>query len=796
MVFIDKLTPSDYQDKNEYNNHVLTERYNTARSLRESYSNIYQEITFLRNCLQDFKGEQDNQPEFKTAESDRIRFNNLIEDKYLAIKSIQENTIYPSDYGHTVRPFIENNAAEQIRLSCQYIISGFRHMKQYYLGRTSCMTIDEEMRNGEEIYDFDSTKKLISNNAISIGIGDITISNQAVVTTSGNHNFKRGDKIFIGGISEDSMININNQRFQVGEIVTDTKFYIEDNNGDKVNSSNYKPFDPACGGYILPDPTSEFTGFNMIKSISKDRSKALISTTKNHNLKDGDFVKIRGVADQHNELIQSTSVEVINQVKITKDEVSTFEIDTSDEYALQDSFKVGDNIWLSDSNTNLDRTFLNNVGKIEFISTPNSIIFEQPILHTAAINNYVFYSNLDSKDSVAQISRDTKCKSNQFYVNYASLIPKNSYIVAKSGTSNNPKIIGVVKYSYLYCTKTFFHSNLKPGETNYVTTTKDISSRLIEGSVLYSSDDEYSWAARVVSVNGDTRRKGNLKVENLSNTNLFDLPIYLAKVKLIKPSMDDLNQRDQIFVLESPNCPMRIKNSINSQQTYITVTDNPRLIKNGYHVFSVNPKSDYYDGIIFYHGKKSNHSSFYKLKVLGNQDITIPDCTTLYKGDNLGTVLNDNIYQVVYNDNKSFYILDDNKKYVSTEFLSSAYNFNEKTGNGILENILKFKYKKFYLNKLDAADEKLTYGNSYKTISYDDTYVKDLQTKEGHIYLLPTINKKVCLDGRQTASILGRNIVNCENILSILANNINTCDRALNRIVDIARMLKINLEIE
>ena len=53
----------------------------------------------------------------------------------------------------------------------------------------------------------------------------------------------------------------------------------------------------------------------------------------------------------------------------------------------------------------------------------------------------------------------------------------------------------------------------------------------------------------------------------------------------------------------------------------------------------------------------------------------------------LGTVLNDKIYQIVYNDNKSFYLLDSEKKYVSTEFLSSAYNQTDDIGNGIIENI-------------------------------------------------------------------------------------------------------------
>ena len=77
MVFIDRFTPLDYQNKSEYNQHVLTERYNAAKSLRESYSNMYQ-MTLLRDSLQDYRAKQDNQPELQMSEEDRIRYNNMI----------------------------------------------------------------------------------------------------------------------------------------------------------------------------------------------------------------------------------------------------------------------------------------------------------------------------------------------------------------------------------------------------------------------------------------------------------------------------------------------------------------------------------------------------------------------------------------------------------------------------------------------------------------------------------------------------------------------------------------------
>ena len=42
-------------------------------------------VTLLRNSLQDFQGEQDNHPELTAVGTERIRFNNMIEDRDLTI---------------------------------------------------------------------------------------------------------------------------------------------------------------------------------------------------------------------------------------------------------------------------------------------------------------------------------------------------------------------------------------------------------------------------------------------------------------------------------------------------------------------------------------------------------------------------------------------------------------------------------------------------------------------------------------------------------------------------------------
>ena len=141
MPFNTKFTPSQYQDRDQYNEHVLNERYATVKALRESYSHLYQEFTTLRNNMQDFKGEQANQPELATSEADVNRYNNELENRYMAMKSIQLNTTYPNEYGHMVKPFSENVATEQIRLNCHYMISGSHMFKNYHLAKTSCINL-------------------------------------------------------------------------------------------------------------------------------------------------------------------------------------------------------------------------------------------------------------------------------------------------------------------------------------------------------------------------------------------------------------------------------------------------------------------------------------------------------------------------------------------------------------------------------------------------------------------------------------------------------------------------------
>jgi hypothetical protein len=141
----------------------------------------------------------------------------------------------------------------------------------------------------------------------------------------------------------------------------------------------------------------------------------------------------------------------------------------------------------------------------------------------------------------------------------------------------------------------------------------------------------------------------------------------------------------------------------------------------------------------------------------------------------------------------------------STVFTMSLKTFNIKDNNadatyavatdaGNCDNALTiyFPFKKFYLNKLDATNSAAVYGNGSQTFKYSDNYVTDQTVLEGHIYLLKGTSDDE-LDGRQTASVLGRNVQNLENMIEIVANNANATEQALNRIVEIAELLGVEI---
>lgn len=302
MPFNTKFTPSQYQDRDQYNEHVLNERYATVKALRESYSHIYQELSNLRNNLQDYKAEQDNQPELATSEADRIRYNNEVENRYLALKSIQLNTSYPDEYGHTIRPFSENKAAEQLRLHCHYMISGSHHFKQYHLAKTSCIELNQDAV-GEKVKEYNSNAANMKtgnlhvtdfaitptarafNETTSLGVADALLQ-AGTFTTSADHGLVLGDQLFCYVCQDDtggSLADVGtfkNKAFYVNSIPTTKKFTLSETLG---------------GATVAPSETIT-AGKKQIFSFFRrgDNEKVVLTMVAAHGLSAGDSVHLSG----------------------------------------------------------------------------------------------------------------------------------------------------------------------------------------------------------------------------------------------------------------------------------------------------------------------------------------------------------------------------------------------------------------------------------------------------------------------------------------------------------------------
>lgn len=337
MPFNTKFTPSQYQDRDQYNEHVLNERYATVKALRESYSHIYQELSNLRNNLQDYKAEQDNQPELATSAADRIRYNNEVENRYLALKSIQLNTSYPDEYGHTVRPFSENRASEQIRLHCHYMISGSHHFKQYHLAKTSCLELNQD-NVGEAIKDYDTTVATDYMKAGTTPFTDVTfaapdtsrasaasaannIDVNGVFTTAAAHGLVVGDKVFFSQVTEGGttagteITNYEHKDFFVLTVPSTTTFTVSATNGGAVVNGALSTVGGSAGHNFF-----EFRKYNEDQTVT--------FTMNSHSFATGDTTTLAGFTSTNGfDLLngQSGTVTVTNSTVFTMS-LKTFSI--------------------------------------------------------------------------------------------------------------------------------------------------------------------------------------------------------------------------------------------------------------------------------------------------------------------------------------------------------------------------------------------------------------------------------------------------------------------------------------
>ena len=127
-----KFVPDDCKSILEQNKENFQEKYDSLLSLRDSYSNILSELTDLRDNLSDFAGEQSNLNFKKLNDSDRIRYNALIKDRYLSLKTIHDTTILDKQYGGVSYPFKDSiNASTAINIDFNWISKGNKVQSNY-----------------------------------------------------------------------------------------------------------------------------------------------------------------------------------------------------------------------------------------------------------------------------------------------------------------------------------------------------------------------------------------------------------------------------------------------------------------------------------------------------------------------------------------------------------------------------------------------------------------------------------------------------------------------------------------
>ena len=427
MPFNTKFTPSQYQDRDQYNENVLNERYVTVKALRESYSHIYQELANLRNNLQDYKSEQDNQPELSTAESDRIRYNNEIENRYLALKSIQLNTSYPNEYGHTIRPFSENKAAEQLRLHCHYMISGSHHFKQYHLAKTSCLELNQDT-SGETIKEYNS-------NVVNMKSGNLHVNDLQLGTVAGTIDAEVYNRTgaFLNAITPAGVFTTVNAH---GLTLGDQLFCYSANcatNGDLiyVNKSFFVNSIPSTTTYTLSEElggttvtNTAATGANQLFSFWKkgDTTTVTLTMSHDHSLNVGDKITLSGFKNTaaHN-FADIFNGEEVTTITSTATSVVKF---TFDCFGLKTAITIA----------NITYEYVTNGGEI---NVPYEIKFPYK----------KFYLNkLDASNSSAIYGNDSSSRTFTYSDNYIEsgldTVEGHVYMITRANVGTNAELDG------------------------------------------------------------------------------------------------------------------------------------------------------------------------------------------------------------------------------------------------------------------------------------------------------------------------------------------------------------------
>ena len=200
-----KINPSDYQDLNKLNKNVIQTRYDAVVSLKNAYKNSATEITNLKAKLLEYKAEVDALTTTDTVDStNRNKYNQEINRRLEALKTIEKFTAYPLPYGHEVRYFNGDNKEIQITLILNYYPKGiYKGSINYHLCHLAAFDINNQNTirnisinkldpiNKTQYYSYDIalinmiTSSITNNNSVTSGTTTaFTVSSDPTVSYS------------------------------------------------------------------------------------------------------------------------------------------------------------------------------------------------------------------------------------------------------------------------------------------------------------------------------------------------------------------------------------------------------------------------------------------------------------------------------------------------------------------------------------------------------------------------------------------------------------------------------------
>lgn len=114
----------------------------------------------------------------------------------------------------------------------------------------------------------------------SKSISGVTNANPAVVTTSTNHGFSKGDYIYISGVS--GMTNLNGNIYKVGNVTSTKKFELNTTNGNNVDSRYWSSYNSSSN--------------DKVAECLNSSCQVLVTTSGAHGHVTNDTVYISGVS--------------------------------------------------------------------------------------------------------------------------------------------------------------------------------------------------------------------------------------------------------------------------------------------------------------------------------------------------------------------------------------------------------------------------------------------------------------------------------------------------------------------